>query len=361
MIKRRIICAVLVLAVAAPGLVSGCSRNGKSSDTLADPGEVTESQTLESTEITDVTETTAEEKEAEPFTFDPHVKCELLSEIVTDEMWDSFYNMVDAIRAGEDTFECSDEHAYEWCTNDCTIGSFLPAACTHVTGDGYEDGTGRLKYKMDKEKLLEREQVFEDEIVRILNEATRTDYSEFEKLMTIYDYVCRNFRYDYSSIDGEDADGFSTYACFMTKEGICCEYAGVMTYLLLQTGVQAMDFGGQGTGGFHSWNYVVIDGKGYHVDATWGAYDDTPGSKLCLQYFMMTEDERKIGYFEDFLQADLIWFWKIDYDLARFSATDETFKPLHDWTNYEGIDTERNVILYADESGNHHELSYGDM
>lgn len=362
MLKRRIICAVLVFAVVASALASGCSKTG-----AADESGVTSSETTEMTdakatiESVAITEPSEEESYAEPFVFNPHVKCELLSEIVTDEMWDSFYNLVDAIRAGEDTFECADEHAYEWCTHDCTLGTFLPASCTHITGGGYENGTGKILYKMDKDKFLQREKNFEDEIVRMLNEATRSDYSDFEKLITIYDYVCKNFQYDFTSIDGEDADGFSNYACFMTKEGICCEISGVMTYLLLQAGVQAMDFGGEGSAGFHSWNYVLIGGKGYHIDATWALHGESPDKKLSLQYFMMTERERADGYFEEKLEADLIWPWKSDYDLARFSATDETFSQFHDWSELDGINTEKNIVYFTNAVGAHCELRYGDM
>ena len=362
MLKRKLICTVLVFALVVPSMASGCNKVVKEDEPGVASSAVTEmTEAKETLETIGITEPSAEEADAEPFVFEPHVKCELLSEIVTDEMWDSFYNMVDAIRAGEDTFECADEKAYEWCTHECTLGSFLPAACTHVVGDGYEYGKAKLEYKMDKDEFLEREQKFEEEIVRMLNEATRSDYSDFEKLITIYDYVCKNFQYDFTNIDGEDADGFGTYACLMTKEGICCEIAGAMTYLLLQTGVQAMDFGGQGSSGFHSWNYVLIGGRGYHVDATWALHGESPDTELCLQYFMMTERERADGYFEDFLQADLIWFWKTDYDLARFSATDPTFRQFHNWASYEGIDTAGNVVFYADNSGEHCELSYGDM
>ena len=347
--KTKIISALLALTL----LVSGCSSEAKPVSSVVNIKDADKS-------LTQAAETSAETvKEPEPFTFNPHVHCDLLSEIITEDMWNSFYNMVDAIRACEDTFKCTDKKAYEWATNEVTIGSFLPAACTIVVGDGFENGTGKLKYKMDKAKFLEREKAFEEEIVRIINEATRSDYSDFEKLTCLYDYFCKHWVYDYNELDGQGIDDFSDYACLMKKNGICCEIAGAFSYLLLQCGVQAMSFG---TSCEHDWTYVVIGGKGYHCDATWGLHGDYPDAPCTLQYFMMTETERLSALEnKDQLQATLIWPWKDKYDLARFSATDETFKSIHSGELFAGIDTERKVIRYINTSGENKELSYGDM
>ena len=296
--------------------------------------------------------------EPEPFTFNPHVHSDLVSEVVPEETWDSFYNMCDAIRAGEDTFECVSKEAYEWCTDEVTIGSYLPAACTKVAGSGYKDGVGKLKYKMDKEQFLAREQAFEEEICKMLNEATRSDASDFEKLMGIYDYVCKHWVYDYSEIDGASIEEFGNYACLMRRDGICAEIASALTYLLLQCDVEAMPFG---TSCEHEWTYVVIGGKGYHVDATWALHGDYPEERLNLDYFMMTEDDRiSQGLEKERFQADMVWIWKTDYDLDRFTATDDSFSAIHGGAQFVGMDTEKNVIKYITWDGKQRELSYGD-
>ena len=91
-------------------------------------------------------------------------------------------------------------------------------------------------------------------------------------------------------------------------------------------------------------------------------HGDYPDAPCTLQYFMMTETERLSALEnKDQLQATLIWPWKDNYDLARFSATDETFKSIHSGELFAGIDTERKVIRYTNTSGENKELSYGDM
>ena len=144
--KNRIICGLL----AAMLLFTGCSANRSDSGV---PEETSVSETAVVTTETTVTETT---KEAEKFVFKRHVHTNLLSQYVTEDMWQSLYNLMDAIYDGADTFECSDKKAYDWCINDTVIGTFLPPVCMFVEGDGFENGTGKIKYKMDKDKLKER-------------------------------------------------------------------------------------------------------------------------------------------------------------------------------------------------------------
>lgn len=352
--KAKLLSGVLALTF----ILSGCSTGIKDTPALtSDAPEVTTESTATET-TTASSETT---KETEPFVFNPHVHSNLISEVCKDEWWDSFYKMCDAMREGKETFECVDEDCYKFCTNEAVIGLYFPAACTTVVGDGYKDGVGRLKYKMDKDKFLERQKAFEKEIERMLNEAIRTDYSEFEKVMGLYDYICKYFVYDYDPIDKQGIDDFSDYACLTKKNGICCEYAGAFSYLLLQAGVDATPFEGDGTPGYHGWTYVVVGGKGYFCDATWGLHGMMPTAELSLQYFMQTEEERIAdGFTKESIRPDIIWPLVRDFK-STFPADDKTFAPLHNYCFLVEMDTEKNVIIYKDINGQKNELSYGDL
>ena len=354
--NRKILVALLTLTM----LVSGCSVSVPANIAASEntSSEMTSETTSETIETETTTETT---KAAEPFVFKRHVHTNLLSQYVTEDMWQDLYNYMDAIYAGEDTFKCSDKKSYEWCTHDAVIGTFLPPVCTFVEGNGFKDGVAKFKYKMDKDKLHERIAAFEKEIEKMLNEAIRSDYSDFEKVMGLYYYMCRHFVYDFSPLDGQGIDDFSDYACLMKKNGICCEVAGAYSYLLMQCGVEATSMGGDGKGGFHSWTYVVIGGKGYHVDATWGLHGEYPEGDLFLQYFMMTEAERASD-FEKEMRPDYLWIWVDKCDMTKFPANDDMFAKLHDGGSYfKGMNTTDNTITYVNSSGETVKFSYGDM
>ncbi|MCR4669798.1 MAG: transglutaminase-like domain-containing protein [Saccharofermentans sp.] len=352
--KKRLSASIVIFAL----LLSGCS--GKGPESISDTSAEVTTETSETFETSTVTETTTSEttKKIEPMKFNPHVHTDLMSEVVTDDMWESFYNLIDALRKGEDTFACSSEQAYAWCFYGNSLNVLYPPANLVVNGTGYEDGVGKFEYEIGKEEYLKRDKAFEAEIVKIMNEAVRSDYSDFEKIMSLYDYMCKNWVYDYEDINGQDYDDFGSYACLMKRNGICVEVAYAFTYLLLQAGVEATPFG---TEGEHDWSYVKLNGKGYHVDPTWGLHGESPDTGLNLEYFMMTEEERSDDGLQSKYQAEMLWMWKEDYDIKRFAATDETFKPLKDGGYYIGMDTEKNIIEYTDFKGDKKEFSYGDL
>ena len=355
--KKRATIAILVLLLLMTGLV-GCGAAGQADDAGSAASTDNAVSTAEQDADAESPGTAAAEEPA-PLVFEPHVHCSLLSDYVTEDMWASLYNLIDAIRAGEDTFACSDEVAYEWCTDQTVIGTFLPPACMIAVPDGYENGVGKIRYTIGKDEYREREQAFEQEVERILNEAIRSDYSDFEKLMGLYAYMCKYWVFDNTPLDDQGIDDFSDYACIMKKNGICTEVAGTLSYLLLQCGIEATPMGTQGE---HDWTYVEIGGKGYLVDATWGLHGEDPDGELTLRYFMMTDEERFMdGFVKEDLEVDQLWVWTPDYDLGRFAATDETFKPIHDGWVYVEMDTERNVLKCLDASGEPVEFSYGDL
>lgn len=352
MIKRKVLSALLAFTM----LASGCYTIEAGTESTAPAAESSSSETEISYESSEPE--TSETKPSEPIKFNPHVHTDLASELVTEDMWNAFFNCCDAIRAGEDSFECPSKEAYEWSTAESTFGLLFPAACTKVTGDGFNNGTAKLKYKMDKNEYLERQKAFETEIERILNEAIRSDYSDLEKALGLYDYMSKHWVYDYRDITS-NLDDFGNYACLMNKNGICSEIGYAYSYLLLQAGVEAMPFE---TSGDHLWTYVVIGGKGYHIDVTWALHGDVPDAKTMLDYFLMTEQDRiDDGLDKDHFAAPMIWPWKEEYDISRFTATDDTFKPIRNCAIFYGMDTEKNVIKFFAAKGEVEELSYGDL
>ena len=139
-----------------------------------------------------------------------------------------------------------------------------------------------------------KETEFEAQIVSILNDCISDDYTDLEKVMALYEYMCSNYTYDYDMNEqaGERSDELSAYRCLIERKGICCEIASLYNYLLLQVGIDSETIGGATTSSDviegHSWVLVTIDGQHYHVDPTWGMDE----GRARLHYFLMTDEAR---------------------------------------------------------------------
>ena len=285
--NKKIISLVLAFAF----LLSGCN-SAKTVTTEQTDLEGVTGQTATS-DITDPsqTETTA----SEPFEFNPHVYSGKIAERIPQDRWDAFDNLCDALRKGENTFECPNQKAYEWATDAAVLCNLFPAAGAKIEGvsdDGspaFENGVGKIHYNMPVEDFIKREADFEALITDILNSTIEKDDTEYEKALKLYLYVANNYVYDTSLIEKLDDDNY-VYVCFIEKRGQCVNFASIYAYLLLQAGVDAVSYSI-----FeelcHSWTYVVINGKGYHIDTTWALKADGIDG-IYLDYFMMSDKER---------------------------------------------------------------------
>ena len=94
---------------------------------------------------------------------------------------------------------------------------------------------------------------------------TGTDY---DKITKIYDYICSNVKYDYTS---SGMLKHTAYAALINKTSVCQGYAVLFYRLALECGIDCRLIAGTGNGGAHGWNIVKIEGYYYNVDATWDA------------------------------------------------------------------------------------------
>ena len=282
---------VLSLVLAFAFLVSGCNKGkAETTEQTVLSGVAGQTATSDVTE-TSVTETTA----SEPFEFNPHVFSGKIAERVPQDYWDSFYNLCDALRKGEDTFQCSSQEAYNWATDVGVLCDLFPPAGAKIEGkstDGspaFENGTGKIRYKMPVEDFLKRESDFEVLITDILNSTIEKDDSEYERALKLYLYVAKNYVYDTSLIDKMGDDENYVYACFMEKRGQCVYFASVYAYLLLQADIDAVSYRIY-EDLCHAWTYAVIDGKGYHIDTTWALQAEGVDG-IYLDYFMIFQHQ----------------------------------------------------------------------
>lgn len=356
--SKKIIGMILAGAI----LLTGCN-NGQPANTSVSE---TESSVTSDTKIVfdDETEATSETTKIEGrYKFNPHIYSKKLGDIIPKEHYEALYNLIDALREGKDTFACSSEAAYKWATDDGTLNNFLPAACMKVSGksnDGstpFENGVGRIYLNMSSEEFIKRETQFEKDVEEILNTWLEYDDNEFEKVIKLYDYMETTFTYG-DIMPSETGDG-SDYYAFQKKMGVCDHIASLYAYLLMQAGVDAMNIGIFEPDMCHAWTYVVVDGKSYHVDATWALKKSLSTNDLYLDYFMMSADRREASgcLLNDITAQILPGFWASKYENLDLKTADNRYDVLR-YCTYKGLDEVNKILYYTDANGNPKELSY---
>ena len=351
------------IIIAVTLLVSGCGFRDIMPDSAGDAATANESVVESASATTDASSENNEPELPDHFEFNPHVYSPTLAQEIPQESWDAFYNLCDAVRKGETTFECADQEAYDFATSASTLANFLPAACVKVSGESddssipFENGVGRIYYKMPIDEFITRETEFENLIVDILNNTLETDDTDFEKCLKLYLYIAEN--YDYSDDDEFNGDG-AFYRTFITKRGMCVDFGAIYGYLLLQVGIDALDIGCYAPDMDHAWTYAVVGGKAYHIDTTWAlksTHKET--DDIYLNYFMMSDEDRiGDGCPVDNLTMQALPQFNISQSKIKLLAADETYSfPL--FSTFVSLDEENKIVHYLD-GGEQCEMKYND-
>ena len=367
--KKRLIAAVLITAfsITACGKSTGealeeiitATEEIMESDTVSEDEDVEIS--LEENEPAHAPAVMDDTKEDEAlYEFNPHVFSARDAELWGEETKVAFFNFVDAIRNGEDTFECPNETVYYNVVGGRLINYYFPVASTLIK-DGYyestkyDNGVGLIPYGPDKESFLKEEKEFEEIITDILNDTVKPDYSEFEKALALYLYMTQNYTYDYdmyAEMYTTRGDEILTYRALKENQGICQELSGVYNYLLLQCGVESdvMTGDNPSLGEGHQWNYVNIDGTDYHIDPTFGlSLPYVCNGHTQLDFFLMTDEvrENRDGFPAE--SFGLCGRGDESREYFVFSATDDSYADLR-WGYFLEMDTDNNIVTFCDYS-----------
>lgn len=119
--------------------------------------------------------------------------------------------------------------------------------------------------------------------------------SDYEKELFLHDYICENTVYDESTLI---TVGSTAYGLLLDGRGICEGYARAMQILLDRVGIKNYLITGyatsDGKGGKHMWNVVTIDGKNYHLDATWD--DGDSYEEVSHLYFNLPDSDISVDH-----------------------------------------------------------------
>lgn len=144
----------------------------------------------------------------------------------------------------------------------------------------------------------------ETAVTEKVNELLKTSFcfedstSDYEKIYSVYDYICKNVTYDSVNLDDSAYTlKYTTYAALINGTAVCQGYASLFYRLLRELDLNvrvAIGYGGEKSEDAsnyytnHSWNIAQIDSKWYYVDSTWdaGFSDEVAQGTYSYQYFL---------------------------------------------------------------------------
>jgi hypothetical protein len=151
--------------------------------------------------------------------------------------------------------------------------------CSYQITNGYYEVS--IAYAMTYYTTLEQEKQMDTAVQSLRETLDLSGKSDYDKIETIYDYICRNISYDYENLNDSDYTlKHTAYAALLNKKAVCQGYAVLFYRLALEEGIDTRVVSGVAGGDLHGWNLVAVDGSYYLVDATWDAGQDS------YQYFL---------------------------------------------------------------------------
>ncbi len=158
----------------------------------------------------------------------------------------------------------------------------------------YQLGNLTLFYSKPKEEIKEHQNKIKEIRADFISNCISPEMSDYEKVLTIHDYIINNSKYDDRLLEDGlfPAESYSSYGILALGRGVCEGYAKAMKYLLDGVGIESMIVIGKSRGENHAWNLVKIEDEYYHIDSTWDdpmTNDDS--NVLRYNYFNLNGEE----------------------------------------------------------------------
>ena len=162
-------------------------------------------------------------------------------------------------------------NSWEYTTNTSEVGQCLLLTITYDSELGEEEGNKQAFVKQ--------------QLAYIINDITSASMNEHEKVKSIFDYVVKNYSYDYTYTH------YQLYDVLANKSTICDGYANLTYQLCTLAGIESRVVKND----THAWNLIKVDGNWYHVDTTHAA---GIGRYPYTYYLLNTEEVLKFSSHE---------------------------------------------------------------
>ncbi|MDR0904939.1 MAG: hypothetical protein LBN00_01980 [Oscillospiraceae bacterium] len=132
----------------------------------------------------------------------------------------------------------------------------------------------------------------------IIENAITADMTDFEKELTIHDFIINNCAYDNENYLNHTVpeDSFTSYGVLIKHTAVCEGYAKTFRMFMEALGIPCDFVVGKGNSGDHGWNRVRLDGEYYNVDVTWDDPVSDSGDTLSYRYFNVTDSAFSVNH-----------------------------------------------------------------
>ena len=234
-----------------------------------------------------------------------------------DDRYEPYYNMVDYERRSETYDDFASDDFY--LTAEVNTSEELFWAVSSHTKPIFNNTTSRAYLIYEEAK-------------NVLREIICDDMTDYEKVLSIFDYIMTTTTYDHNAYNNGTHNPMQ-YACYYleaiflnpNKVSVCDGYSKAFTLLCNMeaiNSVRVVGTAGMVSKGGHAWNKVEIDGKWYVVDITWteldgnsdetihyskeeymgeayaSAYIDIDEEVSCHSYFLVSDNQIKYTHRE---------------------------------------------------------------
>ncbi len=171
--------------------------------------------------------------------------------------------------------------------------------------EGYEHNSAiqyntiLLTYTMDVDTRSTARTEVDNVINTILNDVPNTT-DEYVTEMYLHEQLLKRCTYDYTAAqEGFDTHphAYSVYGALVKGKAVCEGYSRAMQLLFNRCDIDGTLVTGKSVYSEeeHMWNYVTINEKNYHLDATWNDSTDTPRNN----YFNVTTEQILLSHHID--------------------------------------------------------------
>lgn len=140
-------------------------------------------------------------------------------------------------------------------------------------------------YTMTYYTTSAQEEELDTALSSLLTQLDLDKKTDYEKVKSIYDYICENIVYDNEHLEDDTYKlKFTAYAALINKTAVCQGYATLFYRMSLELGLDARFIAGTGNKSEHGWNIIRLENKYYNLDSTWDA------GKSTYDYFLKCND-----------------------------------------------------------------------